>query len=86
MFPHEHIKTRGLSVHDPSWRALRDETFHKKYRKELKLATSHRYDDCDVSHIIFSSNGGVNAVENMYMTSSRVIARWVIAGITSTLH
>ena len=69
MFPHEFKHHSNLSVYDREDRYadVSSDAFRSSYRRQL--CQGSKYDDADVSHIISTANGGINASENAYMSS-----------------
>ena len=69
MFPHEFKPHSNLSVYDREDRYadMSSDAFRSSYRRQL--CQSSKYNDADVSHIIATANGGINASENAYMSS-----------------
>jgi hypothetical protein len=69
MFPHESSKKNYGSASDPNWYNRRDDTFRQTYRGKY---CDDRHSNSDVSHIIASGNGGINATQNVYMFDSKM--------------
>ena len=71
MFPHEHASSGSgsYSAYHPGWQERDDDSFRAGYRRQF-LGGDPRWANSDVSHIIASNNGGINAAENVFMFDS----------------
>eukprot|EP00466_Bigelowiella_natans_P011808 jgi/Bigna1/79443/fgenesh1_pg.62_\ len=81
MFPHEFKTYAGrkpVSAMAKGWgldldrgdRSQQDDRFRQRYRSAFTDKTLHK--DSDVSHIIASNKGGINATENVFMFDKRL--------------
>ena len=70
MFPHQFGPYAGnagnYSCYHNDWYNRRDSTFRQGYRQRY-LQNDSRWRNSDISHIIASNNGGINANENVFM-------------------